>query len=52
MSNRWIDNNNKSAKLFKSWSWGGLGPSQVAWYECVLREKDRRMCHLQTYVVT
>ncbi|CAF1073898.1 unnamed protein product [Rotaria sordida] len=51
MSNRrWIDNNNKSYKVVQSWSWGGFGPRQVAWYECLLRAKDNKMCHLQPSV--
>jgi hypothetical protein len=50
MSNRWIDNDNKSAKVFQSWSWGGFGPNEVAWYECILRAKNHKMCHFQSSV--
>ncbi|CAF1389067.1 unnamed protein product [Rotaria magnacalcarata] len=46
-NNRWVDNDNKSSKVVQSWSWGGFGPTQVAWYECLLRAKDNKMCHLQ-----
>jgi hypothetical protein len=48
MSERWIDNDNKSAKVSQSWSWGGFGPNQAAWYECLLRAKHRKMCRLQS----
>ncbi len=44
---RWVDNENKSAKVTQSWSWGGFGPHEVAWYECMLRAKDHNMCRLQ-----
>jgi hypothetical protein len=47
MSNtRWVDNDKKSEKVIQLSSWGGFGPSQVAWYECILRAKDHKMCHL------
>jgi hypothetical protein len=48
MPERWIDNDNKSAKVIQSWSRRGFGPSQVAWYECILRAKDHKTCHFQS----
>lgn len=50
MSKRWIDNVNNTAKVSQSWSWGGFGPNQMAFYECILRAKDHKMCHLQSSV--
>jgi hypothetical protein len=52
MPKQWIDNNNKSAKVFQSWSWGGFGPSQVAFYECILRAKYHKLCLLQSSLST
>ena len=47
MPDRWVDNNKKSEKVIQSWSWGGLGPGQAAFYECVLHAQHSRDCHFK-----
>jgi hypothetical protein len=45
---RWIENVRKSEKVAQSWSWGGFGPNEVAWYECLLRAKNESLCQRQS----